>query len=166
MKIVFKSLLFALGIAFSSLALAQNIAVFNQEKALFATQKAKQLGQELSQQLAPQTERLETLGQALQQLQKRYAEDQALMSDEEIQKLQLQMNQQSQEFQKLQQYRYNTKLQTEQEFLALMRPKLNAVLSAYIETNKIALIVNNSAVVYVQDGIDITATITALLDQE
>ena len=166
MNIFSKSLLLALGIAFSNLVMAQNIAVFSPDKALFATQQAKQLGQELSQQLAPQSERLEALGQKLQLLQQRFTEDQALMSNEEIQQLQSQINQQSLEFQKLNQYIRNAKLQTEQEFLELMRPKLNKVLGAYIEANKIALIVNNSAVVYVQDGIDITGAITALLDQE
>jgi outer membrane protein len=152
--------------ALSNMVLAQNIAVFSPEKALFGTQAAQQLGQQLSQQLKPQSERLDAVAQELQELQKRYQEDQALLSSEEIQQLELQINQGTQEFQKLNQYLNNAKLQTEQEFLALMRPKLNAILSTYIETNNIALIVNNTAVVYVQDGIDITAAITALLDQE
>jgi outer membrane protein len=146
--------------------LAQNIAVLNPEKAVFATQAAKQLGQQLSQQLKPQSERLDTIGQELQELRKRSEDDQALMSKEDIKQLDLQISQQAQEFQKLNRYLNSAKLQTEQEFLVQIRPQLNDVLNAYIEANNIFLIVNSNAVIYAQDGIDITDAITASLDQE
>ncbi len=162
----FKGLLIAVSIAFSSLAWAQNIAVFSPDQALFATQAAKQLGQQLSQQLQPQSERLQAIGKELQALQKRHQEDQALMSADEIKQLELQINQQSQEFKKLQQYINNAKLQTEKKFLAAMRPKLDGALKAYIEDNDIALIINSSSVVYAHAGVDITTAITALLDKE
>ena len=58
----FKGLLIAVSIAFSSLAWAQNIAVFSPDQALFATQAAKQLGQQLSQQLQPSDLRRHELG--------------------------------------------------------------------------------------------------------
>ena len=47
-----------------------------------------------------------------------------------------------------------------------MRPKLDEVLTKYIEANNISLILNRNAVVYVQDDIEITAAITALLDEK
>ena len=166
MKLLSKSLLLAASIAFSGLAAAQNIAVFSPEKALFATQAAAQLGQQLNQQLKPQSERLQAIGKELQALQKRHKEDQSLMSADELKQLELQINQQSQEFQKLQQYLKNAKLQTEQKFLASMRPKLDGALKTYIEANDIALIVNSNAVVYSRSGVDITAAITAMLDQD
>ena len=152
MKNLFRGLLVALGISLSSLAAADKIAIFSPEKAIFDTQAAIQLGQQLSEQLQPQSQRLE--------------EDQALMSSEELQQLQQQINQQSQVFQQLNQYLNNAKLQTEQEFLQLMRPKLDEVLTKYIEANNISLILNRNAVVYVQDDIEITAAITALLDEK
>ena len=166
MNTLSKGLLLLVGIAFSSLVLAQNVAVFSPEKALFATQAAKQLGQQLSQQLQPQSQRMQSVATQVQALQKRYQEDQALMSAEEVQELKLQITQQSQEFNKLKQYLDNAKRQEENKFVAFMRPKLDAVLKAYIEANDIILIVNSSAVVYAQQGVDITVAITALLDQE
>ncbi|MGB0446501.1 MAG: OmpH family outer membrane protein [Pseudomonadales bacterium] len=166
MRNLLKGLLVALGISLSSLAAADKIAIFSPEKAIFDTQAAIQLGQQLSEQLQPQSQRLESVGQELQALQKRLEEDQALLSSEELQQLQQQINQQSQVFQQLNQYLNNAKLQTEQEFLQLMRPKLDEVLTKYIEANNISLILNRNAVVYVQDDIEITAAITALLDEK
>ena len=107
MKFLSKGLLLAASLAFSGLVAAQNIAVFSPEKALFATQAAVQLGQQLNQQLKPQSERLQAIANELQLLQKRHKEDQALMSADELKQLELQINQQSQEFQKLQQYLNN-----------------------------------------------------------
>jgi outer membrane protein len=166
MRLFSKGLLLAASIAFSGLAAAQNIAVFSPEKALFATQAAVQLGQQLSQQLKPQSERLQAIGQELQALQKRHKEDQSLMSADELKQLELQINQQSREFQKLQQYLNNAKRQTEEKFLSSMRSKLDSALQTYIEANDLALIVNSSAVVYSRSGVDITTAITAMLDQE
>lgn len=166
MKALYKGLLLTVSMLLSSLAMAQNIVVFSPDKALFGTKAAQQLGQQLNQQLQPQSERLQAIRQELQELQKRHQEDQSLMSADEVKQLELQINQQSQEFQKLQQYLNNAKMQTEKKFLAAMRPKLDSALKAYIEANDIALIVNSSAVVYAQTGVDITAAITALLDKE
>ena len=166
MKAFSKGLLLAVSMLVSSLAMAQNIVIFSPDKALFDTQAAQQLGQQLSQKLGTQSERLQAIGQELQELQKRHQEDQALMSADEVKQLELQINQQSQEFQKLKQYLNNAKLQTEKKFLAAMRPKLDSALKTYIEANDIALIINSSAVVYSHAGVDITAAITALLDKE
>lgn len=158
--------LFAAVLLASSLTLAQNVVTFSPEKAMFGTQAAKQLGQQLSQQLAPQSQRLQELGAEVQAMQERHQQDQALMSAEELQELEQQIQLQSQEFRKLQQYIKNAKLQTEQQFLASMKPRLDAVLRTYIETNNIGLIINSSAVIYAGQGVDITNEIASLLDQE
>jgi outer membrane protein len=150
----------------SHLSVAQTVVAFSPEKAMFATQAAKQLGQQLNQQLAPQTQRLQELGAEIQALQQRHQQDQALMSADEVQALEQEIQLQSQEYRKLQQYINNAKVQTEQKFLASMKPRLDAVLRTYIETNNVGLIVNSSAVIYAAQGIDVTAEIATLLDQE
>ena len=166
MKLLMKASLLALTMFASTLALAQNVVTLSPEKAMFGTQAAKQLGQQLSQQLAPQSKRLQELGAEVQALQERHKQDQALMSAEELQQLEHQIQLQSQEFRKLQQYIKNAKLQTEQQFLASMKPRLDAVLRTYIETNNVGLIINSSSVIYAAQGVDITTEIATLLDQE
>ena len=166
MKLLMKASLLALTMFASTLALAQNVVTLSPEKAMFGTQAAKQLGQQLSQQLAPQSQRLQELGAEVQALQERHKQDQALMSAEELQQLEHQIQLQSQEFRKLQQYIKNAKLQTEQQFLASMKPRLDAVLRTYIETNNVGLIINSSSVIYAAQGVDITTEIATLLDQE
>ena len=166
MKLLMKASLLALTMFASTLALAQNVVTLSPEKAMFGTQAAKQLGQQLSQQLAPQSQRLQELGAEVQALQERHKQDQALMSAEELQQLEHQIQLQSQEFRKLQQYIKNAKLQTEQQFLASMKPRLDAALRTYIETNNVGLIINSSSVIYAAQGVDITPEIATLLDQE
>jgi outer membrane protein len=166
MRNLLTGVLVALGISLSSLAVADKIAIFSPEIAIFDTQAAKQLGQQLSEQLRPQGERLESVNQELEALQKRLEADQAILSSEELQQLQQQINQKTQIFQQLNQFINNAKLQTEQEFTQLMRPKLDEVLTKYIEANNISLILNRNAVIYLQGDIEITAAITALLDEQ
>lgn len=166
MKLLMKAGLLALTLFASTLSLAQNVVTFSPEKAMFGTQAAKQLGQQLTQQLAPQTQRLQELGAEVQALQQRHKQDQALMSAEELQQLEQQIQLQSQEFHKLQQYIKNAKLQTEQQFLASMKPRLDAVLRTYIEANNVGLIINSGSVIYAAQGVDITTEIATLLDQE
>ena len=166
MKLLMKAGVLVAALFASTLALAQNVVTLSPEKAMFATQAAKQLGQQLTQQLAPQSQRLQELGAEIQALQERHKQDQALMSAEELQELEQQIQLQSQEYRKLQQYLKNAKLQTEQKFLASMKPRLDAVLRTYIEVNNVGLILNSSAVIYAGQGVDITSEIAALLDQE
>ncbi len=166
MKLMMKVGLLTASLLMSGLAVAQSVVTLSPEKAMFATQAAQQLGQQLNQQLAPQTKRLQDLGTEIQAMQQRHQQDQALMSAEEMQELEQQIQLQSQEYRKLQQYINNAKRQTEQQFLASMKPRLDAVLRGYIETNNIGLILNSSAVVYAGQGVDITSEIATLLDQE
>lgn len=166
MKFLIKAGVLAITLLTSAVSMAQNVVTFSPEKAMFATQAAKQLGQQLSEQLAPQTQRLNELGAEVKALQQRHQQDQALMSVEELQQLEQQIQLQSQEYRKLQQYINNAKLQTEQKFMASMKPRLDAVLRTYIEANNVGLILNSSAVIYAAQGVDITAEIATLLDQE
>jgi outer membrane protein len=57
-------------------------------------------------------------------------------------------------------------VQTEQEFLASMRPALDNVLRKLIEENEISLIINGQSVIYNAAGIDITGKVVELLNLE
>ena len=158
----------ALAIALSApqWALAEAIVVLKAEQAMFATQKAIVLGQQLSAQLKPQTTRYDTMGQELQALKQRFEADKDLMSNDEAQKITLEIQGISNEYNQLKQYLSNVKVQAEQEFLASMRPALDRVLRRLIEENNISLIMNGQSVIYNTASIDITPNVIELLNLE
>jgi len=92
--------------------------------------------------------------------------DKDLMSSDEVQQLEADIQTLTIEFQQLQQYLKNAKAQAEQEFLASMRPALDKVLRQLIKANNISLIVNGQSVIYNSDAIDITPKVVELLNLE
>ena len=165
-KIMIVAAAFAVTLSTPQLAIANIIVVLKAKKAMFATEKAIALGQNLSAQVKPQTIRLDAMGQELQALQQRLEADKDIMSNDEVQKLQAEIQAVSVEYQKLKQYLSNVKLQVEQEFLANMRPVLDKVLRQLVEENDISLIINGQSVIYSAAGIDITSKVVELLNLE
>jgi outer membrane protein len=165
-KIMIVAAAFAVTLSTPQLAIANIIVVLKAKKAMFASEKAIALGQNLSAQLKPQTIRLDAMGQELQALQQRLEADKDIMSNDEVQKLQAEIQAVSVEYQKLKQYLSNVKLQVEQEFLANMRPVLDKVLRQLVEENDISLIINGQSAIYNAAGIDITSKVVELLNLE
>jgi outer membrane protein len=165
-KIMLSAAAFAITLSSSQLAMADAIVVLKAEQAIFATEKAIALGQQLSEQLKPQTTRFDAMGLELPALQQRLAADKDIMSSDEVQALQTDIEVLSSEYQQLKQYLSNTTMQAEQEFLANMRPALDKVLRKLIEENEISLIINGQSVIYNAAGVDITGKVVELLNLE
>jgi len=102
----------------------------------------------------------------LQALKQRFEADKDLMSTDEAQKITLEIQGISNEYNQLKQYLSNVKVQAEQEFLASMRPALDRVLRRLIEENNISLIMNGQSVIYNTASIDITPNVIELLNLE
>jgi len=145
---------------------AEAIVVLKPEQAMFATDKAIALGQQLSAQLKPQTSRLDDMVQELQALQQRLQADKDLLSSAEVEALENQIKILGNEHQQLNNYLANIKGQTEQEFLAKMRPVLDKVLRQLIEANAISLIINGESTIYHTAAMDITPKVVELLNLE
>ena len=165
-KLIFNTVVFALCLSVSQLILANAIVVLKVEQAIFATGKAIALGKSLSAQLEPQALRFDTIGKKLQTSQQRILADKDLMSSDEVQELEADIQTLNIEFQQLQQYLNNAKAQAEQEFLASMRPVLDKVIRQLIKANNISLIVNGQSVIYHIDAIDITPKVIELMNLE
>ena len=165
-KIMIVAAAFAVTLSTPQLAIANIIVVLKAKKAMFASEKAIALGQNLSAQLKPQTIRLDAMGQELQALQQRLEADKDIMSSDEVQKLQTVIQALSVDYRKLKQYLSKAKLQVEQEFLANMRPVLDKVLRQLVEENDISLIINGQSAIYNAAGIDITSKVVELLNLE
>ncbi len=156
----------AFGLLGSNVVHAEAIAVLNPEKAMFATQEAVELGQQLSERLQPQAARFEQMGQDLRALQARLETDKDLMTADEVQGLKNQIQNMNVELQQLQQYLNNSKLKAEQDFVAQMKPKLDRVLRQVIQENNISLIINGQSIIYNAPGVDITSKVVELLNLE
>ena len=148
------------------LAIAQGIFVLKAEQAIFATQKALALGQQVSAQLKPQVVRFDSMGKELQALQQRLETDKDLMSDDEVLQIKTQIQNLNAEYQQLQQYLSNAKLQAEQNFLTSMRPALDKVLGQFIKDNNPSVIINGNSVIYNATSVDITSKVVELLNLE
>ena len=148
------------------LAIAQGIFVLKAEQAIFATQKALALGQQVSEQLKPQVVRFDSMGKELQALQQRLEIDKDLMSDDEVLQIKTQIQNLNAEYQQLQQYLSNAKLQAEQNFLTSMRPALDKVLGQFIKDNNPSVIINGNSVIYNATSVDITSKVVELLNLE
>ena len=157
---------FAITLSAPQWAIAEAIVVLKAEQAMFATQKAIVLGQQLSAQLKPQTTRYDSMGLELQALKQRFEADKDLMSSDEVKKITLEIQGLGNEYKQLKQYLANVKAQAEQEFLASMRPALDRVLRRLIEENNISLIINGQSVIYNTASIDITPKVIELLNLE
>lgn len=165
-KLIINTVAFVFCFSVPQWASANAIVVLKAEQAIFATGKAIALGKSLSAQLEPQAMRFDAMGKKLQALQQRFVADKDLMSGDEVQQLETEIQALNIEFQQLQQYLTNTKARAEQEFLASMRPALDKVLRQLIEANNISLIVNGQSVIYNSDAIDITPKVVELLNLE
>ena len=148
------------------LAIAQGIFVLKAEQAIFATQKALALGQQVSAQLKPQVVRFDSMGKELQALQQRLEIDKDLMSDDEVLQIKTQIQNLNAEYQQLQQYLSNAKLKAEQNFLTSMRPALDKVLGQFIKDNNPSVIINGNSVIYNATSVDITSKVVELLNLE
>ena len=148
------------------LAIAQGIFVLKAEQAIFATQKALALGQQVSAQLKPQVVRFDSMGKELQALQQRLEIDKDLMSDDEVLQIKTQIQNLNAEYQQLQQYLSNAKLQAEQNFLTSMRLALDKVLGQFIKDNNPSVIINGNSVIYNATSVDITSKVVELLNLE
>ena len=145
---------------------ASTIVILNPEQAVFATEKAKKLGQELAASMKPQTSRYDNMGLQLQSLKQQFQQDQALLSDTELTIRRQQVQDLEQDYQQLGQHLLKVKVQQEQKFLVKMKPVLDKVLLKLIEKHKISLILNPSATVFAVPQIDITTEVVELLNQE
>ena len=95
---------FAFALSAPQWAVAEVIVVLKAEQAMFATQKAILLGQQLSAQLKPQTTRYDSMGLELQASKQRFEADKDLMSSDEAKKITLEIKGLNNEHKQLKQY--------------------------------------------------------------
>ena len=148
-------------------ALAQDtkIGVLNALQALFNSDAARVVQEELEQEFSVDENRAQELNDQLVELAEEFQQNEAVMSEEEIRR----MNSDAQDLQvqlQLIQERVQTALQAKnQEFLQSMQEELAAAVSDVVAEGGYDLIVNADNTPYFAPVLDITAKVTAKLNQ-
>ncbi len=158
--------------SFSLLLVAQGaaaqgtkIGVLNALQALFNSDAARVVQQELDEEFAEDEQRATSLGQQLQSLQTEYRQNEAVMTEEQKRR----MNSNAQDLQvqlQLIQERVQTALQEQQQaFVQRMQGELGTAVTEVVAEGGYDLILNAEAVPYFAPVLDITAQVTAKLNE-
>ena len=164
----FKSLIIFLSLALLSQgAFAQDtkIGVLNALQALFNSDPARVWQQELDEEFSVDVTRGNELGAQLSQLQEEFQQNEAVMTEEEKRRA----NTDAQDIQvqlQLIQERLQTSLQERQQaFLQSMQEELAAAVTDVVAEGGFDLILNVDSAPYFAPVLDITARVTAKLNQ-
>ncbi len=165
---VLKGFIFILGfsvIAQNASAQDTKIGILNAIQALFNSDSARIVQQELEQEFAQDEQRANELTEELTALQEQYQQNEAVMSEEEVRR----MNSDAQDLQvqlQLIQERVQTALQEKnQEFVQSMQEELTQAVMDVVAEGGFDLILNTESAPYFAPVLDITARVTAKLNQ-
>ncbi|MCG8413620.1 MAG: OmpH family outer membrane protein [Pseudomonadales bacterium] len=155
-------------VLFTQTAIAQDtkIGVINPLQALFNSDAARIVQEELEQEFSVDEARATELTEQLQALQEEYQQNEAVMTEDEIRR----MNADAQDLQvqlQLIQERVQQALQEKnQEFLASMQEELAAAVTDVVAEGGFDLILNSDSTPYFAPVLDITARVTAKLNEQ
>ena len=165
---ILKGFIFILGFVVltqNSSAQDTKIGILNAIQALFNSDSARVVQQELEQEFAQDEQRASELTEELTALQEQYQQNEAVMSEEEVRR----MNSDAQDLQvqlQLIQERVQTALQEKnQEFVQSMQEELTQAVMDVVAEGGFDLILNTESAPYFAPVLDITARVTAKLNE-
>ena len=164
---ILKSFILILWLAAAQNAAAQDakIGILNAIQALFNSDAARVVQEELEQEFAQDEQRATELTEELTTLQEQYQQNEAVMSEDEVRR----MNSDAQDLQvqlQLIQERVQTALQEKnQEFVQSMQEELTQAVTDVVAEGGFDLILNTESAPYFAPVLDITARVTAKLNQ-
>ena len=165
---IFKSLIVCLSLVLVSQGAAAQgtkIGVLNALQALFNSDAARVVQQELEQEFASDETRAQGLTDQLNALREEFQQNEAVMSQEEIRR----MNSNAQDLQvqlQLIQERVQAALQEKnQQFLESQQASLAAAVTDVVAEGGFDLILNSDSAPYFAPVLDITAKVTAKLNE-
>ena len=165
---VMKKVILLLGeVIFAQNVAAQDtkIGILNAIQALFNSDAARVVQEELEQEFAQDEQRATELTEELTALQEQYQQNEAVMSEDEVRR----MNSDAQDLQvqlQLIQERVQTALQEKnQEFVQSMQEELTQAVTDVVAEGGFDLILNTESAPYFAPVLDITARVTAKLNQ-
>ena len=165
----FKNLVVCLSLVLISQgAFAQDtkIGVLSALQALFNSDAARVLQEELDQEFAADTERGQELTQELTALAEKFQQDEAIMTAEEIRRINSNAQDLQVQLQLIQERVQQALQERQQQFLESMQPTLAAAVTDVVAEGGYDLILNSEATPYFAPVLDITAKVTAKLNEQ
>lgn len=164
----FKKLIALIGLlAFTQLSIAQDtkIGVINLEQALFSSEAAEIIQAELQEEFAEDEARAQTLSEELLQLQEDVQRDQATMSEDDLRRANANAQDIQVQLQLIQERAQQAVQAKNQAFIDSMREPLAAAVNDVVAEGGFDLILNATSAAYFAPVLDITARVTAKLNE-
>lgn len=164
-KKTLSALALACGVLFATTAMADGkVAVLGVQEALLSTKAAKQYREELKSELKTDQDRILELEMQAKKIRERLQKEGSSMSKDEADRARLQFQKAFEEYQRSSQQIQQKQAQKEQEFLEMMRPKMDAIIRELIDSNEYDIIIAKQATVYARKQHDITKRVVDMLN--
>jgi len=166
-KISYRILILCCSIMVPSIAWTQDskIGIVNLEQALFNSEAAQGVQAELQAELSSDEQRAQALQQELVALQERFQQDEAIMSEAEIRQMNADAQEKQLQLQLISERVQQVFQEKNQEFIEGMRPTLTNAISDVVAEGGYDLVLNASGVAYSDPVLDITARVTAKINE-
>ncbi len=167
MKIV-KTLMIFVGMGLlSTAAMAQDtkIGIINLEQALFTSEAARGVQQEIEAEFSVDVERAQSIQQDLLELQEKFQQDEAIMSESEIRQMNADAQEKQLQLQLISERLQQAQQEKNQEFVESMRQTLSDAISDVVAEGGYDLVLNAASVAYADPVLDITPKVTAKINQ-
>lgn len=161
-------LLVAAWLLVGNTAMAQSqpvIGIINLEQALFNTEAARTLEANTRTQFASDEQRLERLNTELREIIERAQRDESILSEQELQQLNADAEERQVQMQVIAERLQNAWNQRQQQFIESQRQFLGQAIEAVVEEGNYDLVLNAESVAYFNNSYDITALVTAKLNE-
>jgi Outer membrane protein len=174
-RVVSSSRALALGLAvllvggMSDVALAQapqKVAVLDMAAALFNSDKAKQVDEQLKQETAEDEQKIRSLAEQGRGLQEKLQKDAAVLSDADRRKTEEQLQEINVQYQFLIQKVQNLLNERRQQFQQTYAPNLVQAIQEVVEEGNYDLVLRADAVLHFSNAYDITARVTEKLNSQ
>ena len=141
------------------------IGIINLEQALFNTDAARTLEENTRSQFRSDEERLERLNGELREIIERAQRDESILSEDELRQLNSDAEEKQVQMQVLAERLQNAWNQRQQQFIESQRQFLGQAIEAVVQEGSYDIVLNAEAVAYFNNSFDITALVTAKLNE-
>lgn len=164
-----KKVILVAGLIFaSSTSMAQSqpvVGVVNLEQALFNSQAAQELQAAINEEFKDDQERADRLNTELRALGERAQRDESIMSDAEKRKVSSDAQEKQVQLQMIAERVQGALQQRNQAFIDGQRQNLGAAIEAVVKEGSYNIILNAESVAFFDNAFDITAKVTAKLNE-
>ena len=162
---LFKALAAAALFFTTSSVFSGSLVTLDVDAALRASESAKAFSASLLKSTQADEKAVKDLEQQARQLQADLEKSKGLLSNEELQRKQMQFQKVYGEYQKQGQALQQLRAQKEQAFIQGIRPKLDQVIKQLIQERQLSVILNRQTAIYTEPGVDITVDVVKKLNE-